>query len=99
MRQELSYAGGRGSESERSRAGVGDGKRADEATGRDHDVQKDLERDRTTFRVEAHAWSVGQRAFVAHSREALVWYDYDTLRKCDPGEAAWRVLAGRAGRS
>ena len=25
---------------------------------------------------------------VAHSKEALVWYDHDVGRKCDPGEEA-----------
>ncbi|RDB18563.1 hypothetical protein Hypma_000240 [Hypsizygus marmoreus] len=52
--------------------------------------------DPATFRVTASAYSLTQRAFVAHSHEALVWYDYDKLRKCDPGEAVRDVVWGRA---
>ena len=33
----------------------------------------------------------------AHSKEALVWYDYDVGRKCDPGEEARGVIRRRMG--
>jgi hypothetical protein len=46
--------------------------------------------------VTGSAYSLGQRSFVAHANESLVWYDYDTLKKCDPGEvirdAVWRRI-------
>jgi len=45
--------------------------------------------------VTASAYSLGHRAFVAHSKETLVWYDYDRLKKCDPGERAKEVLKER----
>ncbi|KAF8957109.1 HotDog domain-containing protein [Flammula alnicola] len=51
--------------------------------------------DTSTFHVAASAYSLAQKAFVAHSKEALVWYDYDRLKKCDPGERAKEVLRGR----
>ncbi|KAH9479271.1 hypothetical protein JR316_0007859 [Psilocybe cubensis] len=51
--------------------------------------------DPSTFHVTASAYSVAQGAYVAHSKEALVWYDYDILKKCDPGERAINVLRGR----
>lgn len=51
--------------------------------------------DNATFEVTASAYSITQEAFVAHSREALVWYDYDRLRKCDPGDRAREVIFGR----
>jgi hypothetical protein len=43
----------------------------------------------------ASAYSLAQKAFVAHSKEALVWYDYNKLEKCDPGERAKDVVRGR----
>ncbi|TFK39682.1 Thioesterase/thiol ester dehydrase-isomerase [Crucibulum laeve] len=51
--------------------------------------------DPATFYVAASAYSLAQKAFVAHAKEALVWYDYDKLKKCDPGEHAREVIAGR----
>ncbi|KDR80876.1 hypothetical protein GALMADRAFT_135966 [Galerina marginata CBS 339.88] len=53
------------------------------------------EHDAATFHVAASAYSLAQRAFVAHAKEALVWYDYDKLKKCDPDERAKEVLRGR----
>ncbi|KAF8184454.1 Thioesterase/thiol ester dehydrase-isomerase, partial [Pholiota molesta] len=55
--------------------------------------------DTATFHVQASAYSLSQKAFVAHSKEALVWYDYDRLKKCDPGEEAKAVLFGRVGKT
>ncbi|KXN91107.1 hypothetical protein AN958_02883 [Leucoagaricus sp. SymC.cos] len=52
--------------------------------------------DKATFEVRASAYSLAQEAFVAHSRESLVWYDYDRLKKCDPGEKARAIVFGRA---
>ncbi|KAF8909276.1 HotDog domain-containing protein [Gymnopilus junonius] len=51
--------------------------------------------DPATFFVTASAYSLSQKAFVAHSKEALVWYDYDNLKKCDPGERAKEVVFSR----
>ncbi|KAJ3511717.1 hypothetical protein NLJ89_g3935 [Agrocybe chaxingu] len=51
--------------------------------------------DVATFHAAASAYSLSQKAFVAHTKEALVWYDYDTLKKCHPGERALEVLWGR----
>jgi hypothetical protein len=46
--------------------------------------------------MAASAYSLAQGAFVSHSNETLVWYDYDKLKKCDPGEvvreAVWRRI-------
>ncbi|KAF5361774.1 hypothetical protein D9756_002166 [Leucocoprinus leucothites] len=52
--------------------------------------------DNATFEVKASAYSISQEAFVAHSRESLVWYDYDYLKKCDPGDRTRAVVYGRA---
>ncbi|CAA7265179.1 unnamed protein product [Cyclocybe aegerita] len=51
--------------------------------------------DVATFHVAASAYSLSQKAFVAHTKEALVWYDYDALKKCHPGERALETLWGR----
>lgn len=50
---------------------------------------------RTEFHVAATAYSFAQRAIVAESNSTLVWYDYDTLKKCDPGDEIWGVLKDR----
>jgi len=49
----------------------------------------------TEFNLHATAYSYAQSAIVAESKCVTVWYDYDTLRKCDPGEEAWTVVKGR----
>lgn len=51
--------------------------------------------DDATFFVTGSAYSLTQKAFVAHSKESLVWYDYDILKKCDPGEKAKEILFSR----
>ncbi|KAF8652596.1 hypothetical protein AX16_004317 [Volvariella volvacea WC 439] len=52
--------------------------------------------DPATFKVAASAYSLAQQAFVAHSEEELVWYDYAALKKADPGEdvrsVVWRRM-------
>ncbi|KAF8075214.1 Thioesterase/thiol ester dehydrase-isomerase [Lyophyllum atratum] len=48
--------------------------------------------DLATFNVTAAAYSLGQRAIVATSNEALVWYDYEQLKKRDPGEEVRSVV-------
>ena len=50
---------------------------------------------KTHFHVLAVAWSYAQRRIVTESDSVLVWYDYDKLAKCNPGDEARRVLAGR----
>ncbi|KAF8840400.1 hypothetical protein BDN67DRAFT_968589 [Paxillus ammoniavirescens] len=47
---------------------------------------------RTQFTLAAAAYSYAQRAVVADSEGVIVWYDYDKLKKCDPGDDAWKVL-------
>ncbi|KAG1771059.1 Thioesterase/thiol ester dehydrase-isomerase [Suillus placidus] len=47
---------------------------------------------RTQFTLNAVLYSYAQQAIVADSDSVLVWYDYDNLRKCDPGDDAWRIL-------
>ncbi|KAF8141427.1 Thioesterase/thiol ester dehydrase-isomerase [Boletus edulis] len=47
---------------------------------------------RTQFILAAAAYSYAQQRIVADSEGVFVWYDYDSLKKCDPGDAAWRVL-------
>ncbi|KAF9016182.1 hypothetical protein BDZ89DRAFT_1022942, partial [Hymenopellis radicata] len=41
--------------------------------------------DPSILHLRASAYSLNQRAFVAHTDEVVVWYDYDKLRKCVPG--------------
>jgi len=53
------------------------------------------EHDPATFQVAASAYSLAQEAFVAHSKESLVWYDYEKLKKCQPDDNAVKVLHGR----
>ncbi|KAF9231269.1 HotDog domain-containing protein, partial [Melanogaster broomeanus] len=47
---------------------------------------------RTQFTLASAAYSYTQQAVVADSEGVIVWYDYDKLKKCDPGDDAWRVL-------
>jgi len=44
------------------------------------------DRDLSTFHVTASAYSIEQKAFVAHTKEAIVWYDYEKLKKCIPDD-------------
>lgn len=50
---------------------------------------------KTHFHCMAVAWSYKQRRIVTESDSVLVWYDYDKLAKCNPGEDVLRVLEGR----
>ncbi|KAF9465570.1 Thioesterase/thiol ester dehydrase-isomerase [Collybia nuda] len=54
-----------------------------------------VKHDLSTFQVTASTYSLTQRAYVAHSKESLVWYDYDRLKKCDPGEAVRGIISRR----
>lgn len=47
---------------------------------------------RTQFTLATAAYSYAQQAIVADSEGVIVWYDYDSLKKCDPGDETWRVL-------
>jgi len=47
------------------------------------------------FKLLAGAYSYAQRTIVAESEAVLVWYDYDALSKCHPGEKALGVLQRR----
>jgi hypothetical protein len=50
------------------------------------------ERPKSHFNLAAVAYSYSQGAVVAESDSVIVWYDYDKLRKCDPGEEARNVV-------
>ena len=50
---------------------------------------------KTHFGVRGAMWSYAQRRIVTESDSVLVWYDYDRLTKCDPGEAARAVIERR----
>lgn len=52
-------------------------------------------RPRTHFHMKAVAWSYQQRRVVTQSDSVLVWYDYEKLAKCSPGEDMLKVLDGR----
>lgn len=52
---------------------------------------------RTQFTLAAAAYSYAQRTIVADSEGAIVWYDYESLKKCDAGDEAWRVLRDEMG--
>lgn len=50
---------------------------------------------KTHFHVMGAIYSYSQRRIVTESDSVLVWYDYDRLTKCDPGEEAQRILQRR----
>ncbi|EIW59770.1 Thioesterase/thiol ester dehydrase-isomerase [Trametes versicolor FP-101664 SS1] len=50
---------------------------------------------KTHFHVMGAIWSYAQRKIVTESDSVLVWYDYDKLAKCDPGEEARAVIQRR----
>lgn len=50
---------------------------------------------KTHFGVRGAMWSYAQRQIVTECDSVLVWYDYDRLKKCDPGEAARAVIERR----
>ncbi|KAH8104086.1 Thioesterase/thiol ester dehydrase-isomerase [Cristinia sonorae] len=52
---------------------------------------------RTHMSVKAVGYSYKQRRIVTESDSVCVWYDYDKLAKCDPGEEVWRVVENRMG--
>ncbi|KAI0741803.1 HotDog domain-containing protein, partial [Daedaleopsis nitida] len=50
---------------------------------------------KTHFYVKGAMWSYAQRRVVTESDSVLVWYDYDKLAKCDPGEEAKAAIMRR----
>ena len=62
-------------------------------TGTSADPAKRLPK--THFHLKGAVWSYAQRRIVTTCDSVLVWYDYDKLAKCDPGEEARRVLERR----
>ncbi|KAH9940758.1 Thioesterase/thiol ester dehydrase-isomerase [Epithele typhae] len=50
---------------------------------------------KTHFGVKGAMWSYAQRRIVTECDSVLVWYDYDRLTKCDPGEAVRALLERR----
>ncbi|CAL1714428.1 unnamed protein product [Somion occarium] len=57
--------------------------------------EKKLKLPKTHFHALGIAYSYAQRRIVTESDSVLVWYDYDRLTKCDPGEKARAVLQRR----
>ncbi|KAA1475517.1 hypothetical protein DENSPDRAFT_428592 [Dentipellis sp. KUC8613] len=53
---------------------------------------------RTQFLLHAKAWSYAQNTVVADSTSVITWYDYDNLRKCDPGDELWAAVLERTQR-
>lgn len=51
--------------------------------------------ERTQFLLHATAYSYAQGSIVADSTSVITWYDYDNLRKCDPGDEAWAPILER----
>jgi len=49
------------------------------------------------FNCQAAIYSYSQQAVVAESDSELVWYDYEKLKKCDPGPEAWGVVMRQVG--
>ncbi|KIO10616.1 hypothetical protein M404DRAFT_60521, partial [Pisolithus tinctorius Marx 270] len=47
---------------------------------------------RTQFLLNAVLYSYAQQKVVADAEGVIVWYDYDRLKKCDPGDVVWRAL-------
>ncbi|KAI6023363.1 Thioesterase/thiol ester dehydrase-isomerase [Pisolithus marmoratus] len=52
---------------------------------------------RTQFLLDSVLYSYAQQRVVADAESVIVWYDYDRLKKCDPGDVAWRVLRDSMG--
>ncbi|TFY56840.1 hypothetical protein EVJ58_g7392 [Rhodofomes roseus] len=50
---------------------------------------------KTHFYLKGAVWSYAQRRIVTECDSVLVWYNYDKLAKCDPGEEARVALKGR----
>ncbi|ESK90120.1 thioesterase superfamily protein [Moniliophthora roreri MCA 2997] len=54
--------------------------------------------DPSELHLTSSVFSVIHQAFVAHGTEVIVWYDYDNLKKCDPGEElkgiVWEPFGG-----
>jgi hypothetical protein len=67
----------------------------DEATYATAAAQPKPARDATHFVLEAAAYSHAQDAVVATSRDVIVWYDFDALRKVAPAHERWAPVAAR----
>ncbi|CCM02657.1 uncharacterized protein FIBRA_04761 [Fibroporia radiculosa] len=50
---------------------------------------------KTHFYLKGAVYSYAQRRIVTEGDSILVWYDYDKLAKCDPGEDVQRALLRR----
>ena len=51
------------------------------------------------FNCRATIYSYSQQAIVVESDSELVWYDYDKLKKCNPGPEAWGAVMGQVGQN
>lgn len=49
----------------------------------------------THFSLKGAMWSYAQRRIVTECDSVIVWYDYDKLAKCDPGEKAKAAITRR----
>jgi hypothetical protein len=51
--------------------------------------------DPAALHFRASAYSLAQQAFVAHSEEITVWYDYDQLKKRVPDEKVLQAVTAQ----
>ena len=49
----------------------------------------------THFYLKGAIWSCAQGKIVTECDSVIVWYDYDRLKKCDPGLEALEILKRR----
>ena len=49
----------------------------------------------THFYLKGVIWSCSQGKIVTECDSVIVWYDYDKLKKCDPGPEALEILKRR----
>ena len=49
---------------------------------------------RSAFTLKSVAYSYAQQQIVAEASDVTVWYDYDKLKKCDPGDEYWGAVHG-----
>ncbi|TFK99113.1 Thioesterase/thiol ester dehydrase-isomerase [Pterulicium gracile] len=49
---------------------------------------------RSAFTLKSVAYSYAQQQIVAEANDVTVWYDYDKLKKCDPGDEYWGAVHG-----
>ncbi|PIL24812.1 hypothetical protein GSI_12698 [Ganoderma sinense ZZ0214-1] len=63
--------------------------------GPGHGPERPPRQAKTSFFMAGAIWSYAQRRIVTECDSVIVWYDYDRLAKCDPGEAAKAAIRRR----